>query len=548
MKRYFIGVDIGTSSVRASIVGEDGQLLSLSTSLIKIWNPKPDFYQQSSHDIWKNITNAVKVAVSKASVQPIEICGIGFDATCSLVVLNKEMQPLTVSLDGEAEQNIIMWMDHRAQSQADLINATQHSVLNTVGGVMSLEMQPPKLLWLKQNLPDTWQNIGHLFDLPDFLTWRATGCLTRSLCSLVCKWGYQADASSMSWDDEFLACIGLSDLSHDEHSVIGNKVNNPGSPCGAGLSAEAAKELGLLAGTPVAASMIDAHAGALGCLGCKPREPSWQCNLENILVMIAGTSTCHIICSKKPIPVPGVWGPYYSVILPEMWVNEGGQSAAGHLIEFLITNHKAYSLVKEEANKSAQDVYEYLNTYLQKIADQRNIEHLAKLTHDFQIWPDFHGNRSPLADASLKGMISGLTLSNSADDLAVLYLAAVQSLAYGTKHIVSEMKNCGHKISLVYICGGLAKNSLYVQTHADVLGLPVVLPNAEQSILLGSAMLGACASGHFPNLQAALASMGGQGTVLSANQNISSFHEKKFQVFLAMVQDQKKYQSIMSSV
>ncbi|KAH9496846.1 hypothetical protein Btru_010415 [Bulinus truncatus] len=351
----------------------------------------------------------------------------------------------------------------------------------------------------------------------------------------------------MSWNDEFLNIIGLNELCEKGHSTIGNTVNMPGSPCGTGLSLQAAEELGLLPGTPVAASLIDAHAGALGCLGCQPRELSWQCDLGNILVMIAGTSTCHIICSRKSISVPGVWGPYYSVVLPEMWVNEGGQSAAGHLIEFLVSNHAAYNLAKDEANKSGQNVYDYLNDHLQSLVDQRNITSVATLTHSIHVWPDFHGNRSPLADVTLKGMVCGLTLSNSVDSLAVIYLATIQSLAYGTKHIITEMEKSGHKISLVLLCGGLAKNHLYVQTHADVLGLPVVLPNTEQSVLLGSAMLGACASGFFPNLEAAMTSMGGVGRVVSANKNVNSFHEKKFKVFLEMVQDQRKYQSIMSA-
>lgn len=119
--------------------------------------------------------------------------GIGFDATCSLVVLDAAGGPVSVSPDGEAEQDVVLWMDHRAAAEAEAINAAPHAVLRHVGGRISLEMQVPKLLWLRRHLPGCWQRAAHLLDLPDFLTWRATDSLTRSLCSTVCKWTYRGE-------------------------------------------------------------------------------------------------------------------------------------------------------------------------------------------------------------------------------------------------------------------------------------------------------------------------------------------------------------------
>ncbi|CAL1545462.1 unnamed protein product [Lymnaea stagnalis] len=546
MSSYFIGVDVGTSSVRASVVNDVGAILSTCIHQINIWNPKPDYYQQSSENIWINVSKAVKTAVSESAVAPDKIGGIGFDATCSLVLLDSQFQPVSISPTAEKDQNIIMWMDHRAQSQTDVINATKHQVLNTVGGVMSLEMQPPKLMWLKQNLPQSWKSACHFFDLPDFLTWRASGSLSRSLCSLVCKWGYQAGEDNQAWDDNFLSLIGLEDLADNGYTKIGIKTLSPGSPCGSGLSPQAAEDLGLVPGIPVGTSLIDAHAGALACLGCNPSCKSLVSDIENCLVVIAGTSTCHVICSKSQVSVPGVWGPYYSAILPAMWINEGGQSATGQLIDFVSTNHSAFATVKDKAEISGHHVYEYLNAHLQLMADRANLSNVASLTHTLHVWPDFHGNRSPLADVSMRGMVCGLSLSATEDDLALLYLATIQALAYGTKHIVSEMEKSGHTIAIMFLCGGLRNNTLYLQTHADVLGLPVVLPNTEQSVILGAAMLGACASGQFSSLQTAMTAMGGQGSVVNPDLSSCSFHQKKYNLFLEMMQDQRKYQKIMS--
>ncbi|XP_015676344.2 FGGY carbohydrate kinase domain-containing protein-like [Protobothrops mucrosquamatus] len=259
---YYVGIDVGTSSVRAALVDQIGTVVAYAEHPIQIWAPQPDYYEQSSDDIW-----AACCIVTKKITQGINISqirGLGFDATCSLVVLDSHFHPLAVNSEGEHKRNIIMWMDHRAANQATRINETQHNVLSFVGGVMSVEMQPPKLLWMKENLREScWEKAGHFFDLPDFLSWKATGATARSLCTLVCKWTY---SSETGWDDCFWKSIGLEDLMANKYSKIGNEVLPPGSPVGNGLTAEAAEDLGLSKGIAVAASLIDAHAGGLGIL------------------------------------------------------------------------------------------------------------------------------------------------------------------------------------------------------------------------------------------------------------------------------------------
>ncbi|XP_041359410.1 FGGY carbohydrate kinase domain-containing protein-like isoform X2 [Gigantopelta aegis] len=442
-----------------------------------------------------------------------------------------------------------MWMDHRAAEQASVINSTKHDVLQYVGGKMSLEMEPPKLLWLKQNLKDhCWDKAEQFFDLPDFLTWKATGSMSRSQCSLVCKCGYTATSKEHGWDDSFMTSIGLQDLIENEYVKIGQEVRKPGEPCGNGLSEEAAAELGLLPATPVSTSIIDAHAGAIGCLGCQPTHLSVEgSEVTGHLVLICGTSTCHMVLSAQPVFVPGVWGPYYSTMIPGYWNNEGGQSATGKLIDFVVENHSAFTEASELASKRGMHIHDYLNYVLNNMAVSRGRQSVSELTEDLHVWPDYHGNRSPLADPTLKGMVCGLTLLASVESLALLYLATVQALAYGTRHILDKMNDSGHKISAVYICGGLRKNELFVKTNADVIGLPIILPDTSETVLLGSAILGACASHTFASTEEALKQMGGQGTAISPNDYVKRFHDKKYKVFLKMLEHQKEYQTIMAS-
>lgn len=538
----FVAVDVGTQSVRAALVTEKGKIVKTATCPLDTWNPQPDFYQQSSEQVWRSCCTAVKEATKDAK----DVKGIGFDATCSLVVLDAEGQPLTISPKGEPEQNIILWMDHRAVEQAEFINQTDSEVLRFVGGRMSPEMEPPKLLWLKQNMPSTWQKMGFAFDLPDYLTWRATGCDTKSLCSAVCKWTYQASLEQQGWNDSFWIRIGLEDLVTDNYQKIGNKFVAPGTACGKGLKLEAAIQLGLKAATPVAASIIDGHAGGLGLLGCEADKDDFSKSFSRRLPIIAGTSTCHMLANENCIFTPGVWGPYYSAMVPGMWLSEAGQSAAGALVDHILSSHPAYPSIvaKTKLNRRPEDT---LNWILSQMAEQRGLSSVSLLASDLHVYPDFHGNRSPLADPNLRGMISGLGLSVGEEDLARLYLATLQALAYGTRQILDAFSATGHSVSSMLLCGGLSKNPLYVQLHADATGLPVLLPTETESVLLGSAILAANAAGRYSSVTEAMLRMGGTGTVVRPNPKEKRFHDAKYQAFQALLQCQKKIRDIMCS-
>uniref|UniRef100_A0A671NDX6 FGGY carbohydrate kinase domain-containing protein n=1 Tax=Sinocyclocheilus anshuiensis TaxID=1608454 RepID=A0A671NDX6_9TELE len=492
--RYYVGVDVGTASVRAALVTRDGHVTHTAEEPVNIWEPCADHYEQSSEDIWSKCCRTVKRVTQDIDVESVR--GIGFDATCSLVALDRHFQPVAVNHTGVRERNVLMWMDHRAAEQASRITATKHRVLQGVGGVMSPEMQPPKLLWLKENLRETcWKEAAHFFDLPDFLSWKATGSLCRSLCTLVCKWTY---SPSDGWDDSFWSAIGLEDLMENSYSKIGQQACCPGAPVGRGLTAAAAADLGLIQGTAVGASLIDAHAGGLGLMGADVTGHHLPCEhrpVSSRMALICGTSSCHMAVSTQPLFVPGVWGPYLSAMLPGLWLNEGGQSATGRLVEHVVRGHAAYRQLEEQAERRCVSVYSYLNAHLEGMsADAAQLEQLTARLH---VWPDFHGNRSPLADQTARGAVVGLTLSQTLDDLALLYLATIQAIALGTRHIIDAMRAAGHDITTLFLCGGLSKNALFVQTHANTTGdcTHVCITDLE------CARIGACASSDCSSIQ-----------------------------------------------
>ena len=152
---------------------------------------------------------------------------------------------------------------------------------------------------------------------------------------------------------------------------------------------------------PVAASLIDAHAGALAMLATKYGNGIRE-DISNRLGIIAGTSACHMILNTKPIKVTGVWGPYDSAIIDNMWLHEGGQSAVGSLLDYVVETHSAYVEANKEAKINNISIQEYLCHTLKDIASKSDVDNIAYLTKEIHIWPDFHGNRSPIANPHLK--------------------------------------------------------------------------------------------------------------------------------------------------
>jgi FGGY-family pentulose kinase len=546
--RFYLGIDVGTGSARAGIFSADGRGVGTASHPIQIARPVEDHVEQSSDDIWRACGTAVRAALASAGLGADAIAGVGFDATCSLVLLDADDRPVSASTTGQDEWNVVVWMDHRALAQAARINAQGHAVLRYVGGVISPEMQTPKLLWLKEHLPASWRRAARLLDLPDFLTYRATGVDVRSLCTTTCKWTYLAHEEAQrgsGWDDGFFRSVGLADLVDDDYARIGRRVRPMGERI-AGLHPRSASELGLAPGTPVGVSIIDAHAGGLGMLGAAidGRAPDAEA-LEHRLALIGGTSSCHMACSRAAFYPPGIWGPYYSAMIPGLWLTEGGQSATGALIDHVIDSHARGAELRAQARRDGTTVYALLNARVAALAGSRGFP--AELTRELHVLPYFHGNRSPRANPNLRGMISGLKLTDSVDSLALLYLAAIQAIAHGTRHIIDTMNAAGFRIDTLIACGGDTRNELFVREHADASGCRIVLPREPEAVLLGAAVLGAVASGDQPSVLAAMAAMNAAaGEVQPAGGEVAAYHARKHEVFQRMYDDQLAYARLMA--
>lgn len=521
MQPLVCAVDVGTASARAGIFDAAGRLLGRAEHAIAMRRSAPGQAEHDSEDIWRAVSQSVKDARKEAGVAPEAVRAIGFDATCSLVVRAQDGSQLPVSAGGEARWDTILWFDHRALAEADECTASGHAALAHVGGTMPPEMQVPKLMWLKRSLPEVWKRTGAVYDLADFLTFRATGSNARSACTLASKWGYRPDQPG-HWPHGFLATVGLADLL--------DRAGLPAvaSPVGADLgplTRSAAAALGLTEECRVAAGLVDAYAGALGVLGhLPPAELSAQAAL------IAGTSSCVMFASDESNCFPAVWGPYRDAALPGFWMSEAGQSATGALLDHII-----------RLNGQEPDAATH-GRIARRIGELRAAEGAAFARH-LHVLPDFHGNRAPFGDPHARGVVSGLALDASFDGLCRLYWRSCVAVVLGVRHIVDTLRRSGRPISALHVAGGHRKNPLLMELYADALDCAILEPAGPDAVLLGTAMTAAAPAGLHAGLAEAARAMGSPGVLRARNPAAS--YDGDYRIFLEMLRQRRELDALI---
>ncbi|OJD40011.1 fggy-family carbohydrate kinase [Diplodia corticola] len=574
---HFIGVDVGTGSARACIMNSQGDIVGLASENIGLWQPQTGYYEQSTTDIWRCICSSVRRALDQHNIDADTVRGIGFDATCSLTVFNAETdEPVCITgpnFDNREghDRNVILWLDHRPVDETVKINNTNHNLLRYVGGKMSIEMEIPKVLWLKNNMPKELFDKCKFYDLTDALTHMATGNESRSFCSVVCKQGFVpvgVDGSVKGWQDDFLKEIGLEELVEDNFKRMGgvNGVNNHYSTAGelvGPLSEKAAQDMGLPAGIAVGSGVIDAYAGWIGTVGAKVKLSDEELNSDmpkndvsqafTRLAAVAGTSTCHLAMSREPVFVNGVWGPYRDVLLPDYWMAEGGQSATGELLKHTIETHPAFNEAMSVAETFNTNIYEYLNEHLRELAEKQNAPYISWLGRHMFYYGDLFGNRSPIADPNMKGSFIGLSSDKSLDALALTYLGTMEFIALQTHQIITAMNESGHSISSIFMSGSQCQNDILMHLIAAACDMPVLIPRyVHAAVVHGAAMLGAKAAstdkeGKSTPLWEIMDRYSKPGKAIkpTKNEGEKKLLATKYKVFLEQIDNQVRYRKMV---
>jgi L-ribulokinase len=495
ISRLALGLDFGTESVRALLVdlqGRQGASTAvryrhgqITETLPGSSKKLPPLYAlQHPADWMEAAARAVRAALRAAKCDRREVAGIGVDFTsCTMLPAKADGTPLCLLKEFSAEPLAWpkLWKHHAAQAQTDRINAVarrrNEAFLARYGGIIGLEWFFPKMLETLEVAPHVYQATDVWVEGGDWFVWQLVGGPAESLPRSTCQAGYKGMWSATDGypNEAFLRAVNPKFARVVKDKMPGHLLA-PGTLAG-GLNREAATTLGLVEGTPVSAAVIDAHSGAIGA----------GANLDT-LVMVMGTSSCHMLNSHVERCVPGVAGVVQDGILPGFFGYETGQDAVGDAFDWLrkLTGRRDFVNLGVEAAKipaGADGV--------------RCVD-----------W--FNGCRTPLMDGSLKGAFTGLAMRHGP---AHLYRALLEASACGVRWIVEVLREGGVPVRKFAASGGLPHhNPLVVQVYADVLGEPITVPPSQQGPALGAAILGALAAGEFDSPRAAIRAMASADT------------------------------------
>lgn len=485
-RKFALGLDYGTESARALLVdtatGEEiaTAVMPYPDGVIDEALPgtgaplPPDWALQNPQDYLTALDRIVPEVLARAGVDGADVVGIGVDFTaCTLIPVDADGTPLSMRPEWAAEPHAWpkLWKHHGAQAQADrmteLAERRGYDWLAGYGGKISSEWLFPKALEVLEQAPDVYLATDRFIEAGDWLVMMLTGEEKRNACAA----GYKALWNEAYPEPEFFRLLDPA-----FENVVADKLAPEVHPMGAkagGLTGAIAAKLGLRPGTAVAVAGIDAHVAVPAATVTGPGK----------MVMIMGTSLCHMVCGERKSAIPGLCGVVKDGILPGLYGYEAGQAAVGDLFAWYI-EHGVPKAAHDDAAARGED----LHAHLSREAAQLPVGANGLVCLDW-----WNGNRSILVDANLSGLMVGLTLATTP---AEIYRALLEATAFGTYTIIQQLENGGCPIESLYACGGLPnKNPLLMQIFADVTGREIHIAAGDQTVALGAAMWGAVAAG-----------------------------------------------------
>jgi L-ribulokinase len=430
---------------------------------------------QHPQDYIDGLAFTVRELLAESGVNPSDIIGIGLDFTsCTILPTKRDGTPLCMldQYKDEPHAYVKLWKHHAAQYCADIVNSTAEKMgeswLNTYGGRISSEWLVPKALQIALEAPEIYDAADRIIEAGDWVVSQLVGYEVRSACNAGYKgiWHHKNGYPSKEY---FKA------LSPKLENIVEQKLSSDIKPlggCAGHLTKRMAELTGLNEGTAVAVGIIDAHASVPAC----------KINSSGKMLMIMGTSTCHMLLSDGEKGVPGTCGVVKDGILPGFYGYEAGQSCVGDSFSWFIENCVPREYI-DEAEKANISIHKYLREKAKKLKAGES----GLLALDW-----FNGVRSTLMDFDLSGLIIGMTLQTKPEEI---YRALIEATAYGTRQIIEAFEKGGVPVTELYAAGGIAvKDEMAMQIYADVCGREIKISGSAQSGALGSAIFGAAAA------------------------------------------------------
>lgn len=488
MPRCVIGVDGGTEGLRAGVFDLHGTPLAFETTAYETAFPQPGWAEQQPRDWWQALGRSVRQAVQASGVAARDIIALAVDTTCCSVV----------ALDGQGEalRPALIWMDVRSQAEAQRVAASKDAALaiNSGGrGPVSAEWMLPKAAWLSAHEPRTFEAAATICEYQDYLNLHLTGRRVASLNNLSVRWHYRARDGG--WPTSLLAVLGL--------EALGRKwpqeVLAPGVPIGP-LTPAAADHLGLSPGTLVVQGGSDASVAMIG-MGVVD---------AGAMALVTGSSHLQLGLSAQAFHGAGIWGTYADAVIPGLHLVEGGQTSTGSVVNWF------RSLIGRDTG------YDALN---------REAAAVPPGSEGVLVQEHFQGNRTPHTDASSRGAITGLTLRHQRGHVL---RAIMEGVAYGSRLILETLRASGFVVDGLTVAGGVAKSDLWLQIHADVLGMPLRLVQTTEAACLGSGILAAVGARQFGAIPDAARAMTRVARVVEPDARTHAAYREYYERYCAL--------------
>jgi xylulokinase len=462
MKNVLLGIDIGTSACKVAAFDLSGKVLAASTAEYEVYYPHPGWAEQDAEEWWKAVCQAIKELLQQGTVTADEIAGIGIDG--------QSWSAVPIDSDGKVLCNTPIWMDTRAVDICDRLNRElgDKLIFEHAGNSLQPSYTTAKILWYKEHMPQVYARIDKILQSNSFIAYRLTG-----ICSQDVSQGYGLHCFEMrsgSWNKEMCEALGipfsfLPDL-YQCHQVIG------------GVTAAAAKETGLIAGTPVVAGGLDAACGTLGAGVIYAGETQEQ----------GGQAGGMSICIDQYAADPRLILSFH--VIPGKWLLQGGTTGGGGVMRWLEKEFGDYErTIAHTVGKSSM-------AQLDELA-----EVVSPGSDGLVFLPYMAGERSPIWDPKAKGVFYGLDFSKSKGHMI---RAALEGVAYSLKHNLDIAEAIGAGVNELRAMGGAANSRLWTQIKADLTGKPIVVPSSDTATTLGAAILAGVGVGLYTDFEEAV--------------------------------------------
>ncbi len=498
-EQHVIGIDFGTLSGRALVVrASDGQELGtadyeyphgvMDRELAETGERLPPSWAlQDPQDYIEVLRHAVPDAVKAAEVDPESVVGVGIDFTsCTIMPTRSDGVPLCQldELRGRPHAYTKLWKHHAAQPQADRVTDVaaerEEPWLSRYGGRISSEWAVAKALQVLEEDEEIYERMDLWIEAGDWIVWQLCGEQVRSACPA----GYKAIYQDGQYPSESYFEALDPRFGDFAKTKLASSLSNLGARAGS-LTSKAAEWTGLSPGIAVAVGNVDAHVTV----------PAAQATEPGRMVVVLGTSNCHVVVGDELAEVPGMCGAVKGGVVPGRWGYEAGQTGVGDIFAWFVDE-----AVPPHYHDGAREQGLGIHEYLTELADRQQVGEHGLMALDW-----WNGNRSILVDHDLRGVLVGMTLATRPEDI---YRALIESTAFGTRKIVDAFDDAGVPITELVATGGLLDNPMLMQIYSDVVNRPIGVLDSDQGSALGSAMHAALAAGVYDDIDTAAARMG----------------------------------------